>query len=104
MSSRPFLTYADIVVIESRIHATLRRRPRGGAPAPYRRRLPRGPGRTGAHGLVEPQRAGECLEHARRSTLRVPVLQPGVVVDADPGQHRDFLPAESGHPPVAAVC
>jgi len=35
--------------------------------------------------------------------VRIAPFQAGVVVDADPSEHRDLLPAQSGHPPVAAI-
>ena len=35
--------------------------------------------------------------------MGIPPLQAGVVVDADPGQERDFLAAQPGDTPVAAV-
>jgi hypothetical protein len=56
-----------------------------------------------AFGLVQLQRAGERFEDGVGDTGRVAPFQPRVVVDADPGQQRDFLPAEPGDPAMAAV-
>ncbi len=53
--------------------------------------------------LVEPQRAGERFKHGVGGAACVTPLQPGVVVDADPGQQRDFLAAQSRDAPVAAI-
>ena len=54
-------------------------------------------------GLVELKRAGQRLEHALGDAAQVPALEPGVVVDADSGEQRDFLPAKPGNAPVVAV-
>ena len=54
--------------------------------------------------LIELQRIGECFQHAFRYPVEVAAFQPGVVVDAHAGEQRNFLPAESGHPPVATIC
>src|SRR6185437_5672559 len=47
--------------------------------------------------------AGDALEHALGGAGGPAALQPGVVVDADPGEERDLLPAQPGHAAVAAV-
>lgn len=57
----------------------------------------------GPLGFIELQRIGECLQHAVRHPIQVAALQPGVVVDAHSGEQGNFLAAEPGHPPVAAV-
>ena len=54
-------------------------------------------------GLVQLQGAGEPFEDAVGRALRVPALQAGVVVHADPGQQRDLLAAQPGDAPVTAV-
>ena len=58
---------------------------------------------VGALGLIEVQGAGDPFQHAVGGPVRPAAFQPGVVVDADPGQDRDLFPAQPGHPPVAAV-
>ena len=57
----------------------------------------------GALGLVQVQGAGDAFQHAVGRAGRPAAFQPGVVVDADPGQERDLFPAQPGHPAVAAV-
>jgi hypothetical protein len=54
-------------------------------------------------GLVELERASERLENALRNAARVASLEPRVVVDADPGEERDFLSAEARNATVIAV-
>ena len=54
-------------------------------------------------GVVELQRARKRLEDALGDTRRAASLEPRVVIDADPGQQRDFLPAQSWDAPRAAV-
>ncbi len=56
-----------------------------------------------ALGLIQAERPGKSLEHALGGAARVPPFQPGVVVDADPREHRDLFPAQAGDAPVAAV-
>ncbi len=53
-------------------------------------------------GLVELQRAGEGLQHVVGDATEIAALEAGVVVDAHPGEQRDLLPTQPGHPPVAA--
>jgi hypothetical protein len=43
-----------------------------------------------AFGVVETQRVGEGFEHAVGDACEVSALDPGVVLDADPGEHGDF--------------
>jgi hypothetical protein len=50
-------------------------------------------------GVVELQRAGERLEHAFRDAAHVAALEAGVVGNADSGQDRDLLAAQSGNAP-----
>ena len=54
-------------------------------------------------GLAELQCSGDGFQHAVGDAGQVAFLQPGVVVGADPGEHRDFLAAQPGDAPVAAV-
>jgi hypothetical protein len=54
---------------------------------------------VGAFELVQPQRAGQRVEHLRRHVAGPALLEPGVVVDADPGRDGDLLPAQPGGPP-----
>jgi hypothetical protein len=56
-----------------------------------------------AFGLVELKRTRQRLEHAFGRAVQVPALKPGVVVDADPGEQRNFLAAESWNAAVLAV-
>ena len=57
----------------------------------------------GAFGLIELEGAGEAFDDAVRDTTGVPALEAGVVVDADPGEQRDLLPAEARDPAVTPV-
>ena len=50
-------------------------------------------------GIVELQRAGERLEHAFGHAAHVAALEAGVVGNADSGQDRDLLAAQSGNAP-----
>jgi hypothetical protein len=56
-----------------------------------------------ALGLVQVKSAGQGLQHTLGHPAQVSALEAGVVVDADPGNDRDFLPAESGNAPLT-VC
>jgi hypothetical protein len=49
------------------------------------------------------ERAGERVEHALGDPVEVAPFEAGVVVDADPGEQRDFLAAQAGDAPVIAV-
>ena len=53
--------------------------------------------------LVQLQGPGQGVQHAFRDSAQVAALEPGVVVDAHPGEQRDLLAAEPGDPPVAPV-
>jgi hypothetical protein len=56
------------------------------------------PFQMGVLGLVEAQRAGEGGEHGvRRVHTPTSLLEPGVVVGADPGEHGELLAPEAGH-------
>ena len=57
----------------------------------------------GAFGFVELQGTGDGFEDAVGDTGEVAALEPGVVVDADPGEDGDLFAAQAGHPPVGAV-
>jgi hypothetical protein len=46
-------------------------------------------------GLVELQRTGHCLQHRLRRPGQVTTFESGVIVHADPRQHRDLLPAQA---------
>lgn len=54
-------------------------------------------------GVVKLKRPGERVQDALGNPAEVPTLKAAVVVNADPGKHGDFLPAEPGHAPVRAV-
>jgi hypothetical protein len=54
-------------------------------------------------GLVELKRTRDRLEDALGDSSRAAPLEAGVVVDADPGEERDLLPAEPRDPPLVAV-
>ncbi len=47
----------------------------------------------GAFDVVELQGASDGVQHALGHSDEVPLLQPGVVVDGHPGDHRDLFPA-----------
>jgi len=49
---------------------------------------------VGALGVVEPQRAGERVQHAFGYAAHVSALKAGVVRDADAGEDGDLLAAE----------
>ena len=51
-------------------------------------------------GLVQLKSAGQRLQHALGHPAQVAALEAGVVVDADPGKDRDFLPSEPGNAPL----
>ena len=54
-------------------------------------------------GLVESQRSGDGVEDLRRDAGEIAALHPGVVVAAHPGEHRDLLATQPGHPAAAAA-
>ena len=56
-----------------------------------------------AFGLIKLQRPGEALEDGVGGAGEVAAFHPDVVVDADPGEQRDLLPAQACHPAVAAI-
>src|ERR1700726_3748011 len=75
-------------------------------PGPWPRRHPGGARqRVQVVGLVgvQPQRPGESVEYAVRGVAGQALLQPGVVGDAPPGELRQLLTAQAGHPPPLAV-
>ena len=47
--------------------------------------------------LVELQRPRDGVENTLRRTADLAAFQLGVVVGADPGEHGDFVAAQSGH-------
>jgi len=53
--------------------------------------------------LVELQRVHEAVQDAVGDAADAAAFQPGVVLDADPGQQRDLLPAQPADPTVRAV-
>ena len=53
-------------------------------------------------GFVEQQRVGDVATTLSDTPRSYPALEAGVVVDADPGEQRDFLPTQSGDAAVAA--
>ena len=92
--------------VEEALHA------RAGPAARLGRRRRRGRGvvggageveQVGAFGFVELQGAGDGFEDAVGDAGEVPAFEPGVVVDADPGEHGDLFAAQAGHAPVGAV-
>ena len=54
-------------------------------------------------GVVQLQGPGHRVQHLVRGAGQLTAFQPGVVVDADPGQQGDLLPAQPGDPAVPAV-
>ena len=58
---------------------------------------------VGAFGLVELQGAGDAFEHVVGDAVGVAAFEPGVVLDADPGEHRNLFAAQSLDAPVRAV-
>ena len=57
----------------------------------------------GAFGFVELQGAGDAFEHVVGDTVGVAALESRVVLDADPGEHRDLFAAQAFDAPVRAV-
>ena len=57
----------------------------------------------GPFGFVELQRPHDAFEHVFGDAAGVAALEAGVVLDADPGQHRDLFTTQTLDPPVAAV-
>ena len=55
-----------------------------------------------AFGFIEPEAAGEGIEHAVGDAAQVAAFHLGVVVDADAGEHRGFLAAQPGDAAGAA--
>jgi hypothetical protein len=51
---------------------------------------------VGALGVVEPQGAGERVENAGGRAGDLPALEPGVVLDTEPGDCRDLVAAQPG--------
>jgi hypothetical protein len=56
-----------------------------------------------AFGIVQLQHPGHALEDGVRGASQVAAFHLDVVVDADTGEQRDLLPAQSGDPAVSAV-
>ena len=56
-----------------------------------------------ALGGVEPQRAGERVEHVRRGVDVAPLLEPRVPGHADPRQRGELLTPQAGRPAAAAI-
>ncbi len=52
----------------------------------------------GAFGVIEQQGAGDGVQDRVGGAAGVAALQPGVVRDADPGQQRDLLAAQTRDP------
>ena len=48
---------------------------------------------------LEVECAGESVEDRWGRVSLAPLLESGVVVDADPGEHGDFFTAKTGNPP-----
>jgi len=53
-------------------------------------------------GLVELKRTSERFQNGLRSARHIAALEARVVIDADPGEERDFLPAEPWNTPLTA--
>jgi hypothetical protein len=58
---------------------------------------------VGALDVVQPQGAGDAVEHLVGDAADVAAFEPGVVLDRDAGQLRYLVPAQSGHPAPASV-
>ena len=58
---------------------------------------------VGVLGVVELQGTGDGLQHAVGRAAQIALLQPGVVVGADPGELGDLLAAQARHPAAGAV-
>ena len=53
--------------------------------------------------LIQLQRPCQGFQDALGDSGEVSALQPGVILDTDPGQHGDLAAAQSGDAAVAAV-
>src|SRR6266498_794557 len=53
-------------------------------------------------GLGELKRTSERFQNGLRSARHIAALEARVVIDADPGEERDFLPAEPWNTPLTA--
>jgi hypothetical protein len=58
---------------------------------------------VGAFCVIELQGSGDAFEHLLRRPGRVAALQAGVVLDADPREHRHLFAAKPLHAAVAPV-
>ena len=58
---------------------------------------------VGAFGFVELQGAGDAFEHVVGDALGVAALESGVVLDADPGEHRNLFATQALDAPVRSV-
>ena len=56
---------------------------------------------VGALCVVQLERAGKGLQDGFGDAAGVAAIEAGVVVDGDPGEQRDFLPAKSRDAPGA---
>src|SRR6266540_804975 len=90
--------------VEDALHARphlLRRR--ATTPTGRRARCAREVEEVCALGLVELERARKRLENAFGDSVRVAALETRVVVDADAGEERHFLPTEARNTPIITV-
>lgn len=53
--------------------------------------------------LVELRRTGDGVQDTLGDAAEVAAFHAGVVLDADPGEHRDLAPAQTGHPTLASA-
>jgi hypothetical protein len=58
---------------------------------------------VGSFGFVELQSAGDAFEDVVGHAVGVAPLESGVVLDADPGEHRCLFPPQTFHAPIRAV-
>ena len=56
-----------------------------------------------AFARVQAEYTGDGVEHLRGVAQGAALFQPDVVVDAEPGDLGEFLPAQTGNPPSAPV-
>lgn len=57
----------------------------------------------GSFGVVQPQCAGQSVEHLLGDTGEVAAFQADVVIGADTSEQRDLFPAQSGNSPLVAI-
>ncbi len=94
----------DEIAAQATLTGKVKGKARRAMPAPQQRRCGAGQvEQVRALGLIQLQGAGECVKDGVGGAAGVAAFQAGVVVDAEPGQQRDLLPAEPGDAAAGAI-